>query len=90
MPVIGQRFSHHQRAVAGEHSKLENGFGAAQADEHLKEAPFDNVDLHLGPSHDSVGFFPETDVQIGFRLSVIVGELFDRGIDEPVHKISVI
>ena len=62
----------------------------AQADEHLKEATFDNVDLHLGRLHDSVGFFPKTDIQIGFRLSVIVGELFDRGVDEPVHKTSVI
>ena len=59
-------------------------------DEHLKEAPFDNVDLHLGRLHDSVGFFPKTDIQIGFPPRVIVGELFDRGIDEPVHKISVI
>jgi len=56
----------------------------------LKEATLDDVDLHLGPLHDSIGFFPKTDVQIGFRLGVVASELLNRSIDEPVHKISVI
>src|SRR5206468_1235154 len=90
LTVIRQGLRHHQRAIAGEHSKLENAFGAAQADEHLKEATLDDADLHLGPLHDSIGFLPKTDIQISFRLSVVASELLNRSIDEPIHKISVI
>ena len=43
-----------------------------------------------GPLHNSIGFFPKTDIQIGFRLGVITRELLNRSIDEPVHSISVI
>jgi hypothetical protein len=83
--VIRQPFGHHERAVAGERSDLEDGAGSGEPDEHLEKTSFDDIDLHLGPVHDSIGFFAKTDMQLALRFGVIAGELLDRGIDKVVH-----
>src|SRR5262249_10491076 len=83
--IIWQGLGHHERAVSGEHSELENGSGADQPDQHFKKATLDGIDLHLRVLHYSTGFFSKTDIQIRFRLSVITSELLDRNIDEALH-----
>src|SRR3954447_9833933 len=78
--IIWQGFGHHERTVSGEHSKLENGSGAGQPDQHFKKPTLNGIDLHLRPLHHSISFFPKTNVQVRFRFSVITSELLDRNI----------